>query len=113
MRKNTGKTTESAPAKPYIDFHEWHVENLRDAEAARMYLQIALEEYEEDKDAEAFLLALRSVTEAQGGVGELAKRTSLNRQSLYKALSSKGNPRLDTLGTILHGLGFKLSVESL
>ncbi len=95
----------------YTDFHDFVLEQLREPEDARMYLQLALEEYEQDKDTEAFLLALRSVTEAQGGVGALAKRTTLNRLSLYKALSSKGNPKLDTLGAILHGLGFKLSVE--
>lgn len=92
---------------------EWHIEQLRDPDDARAYLQLALEEYEQDHDAEAFLLSLRSVAKAQGGIGELAKRTSLSRQSLYKALSSKGNPKLETLGTILHALGFRLSIEPL
>jgi hypothetical protein len=35
---------------------------------------IALEEYKKDGDSEAFLLALRTVTEAYGGIGELAKK---------------------------------------
>jgi probable addiction module antidote protein len=76
-----------------------------------VYLSVALEEYEKDGDTEAFLLALRDVTEAQGGIAKLAERTKLNRQNLYKALSDKGNPRLETVGAILHGLGFRLSVE--
>ena len=42
---------------------------------------------------------------------KLAKTTKLNRQNLYKILSEKGNPRLDNFGTILKGLGFKLSIE--
>ncbi len=83
-------------------------ERLADAEYARVFLDVALEEYEKDGDTDAFLLALRDVTEAQGGIGKLAERTNLNRQNLYKALSEKGNPRLETVGAILHGLGFRL-----
>jgi probable addiction module antidote protein len=86
-------------------------ERLADPEYARVFLDVALEEHKQDGDTEAFLLALRDVAEAQGGLTQLAKRTKLNRQNLYKALSSKGNPRLQTVETILHCLGFRLSVE--
>jgi probable addiction module antidote protein len=88
-------------------------ERLTDPEYARVFLDVALEEYEKDGDQDAFLLALRDVVEAQGGVGKLAKETHLNRQNLYKALSEEGNPRLETVGAILHALGFRLSVEPL
>jgi len=84
---------------------------LSDPEEARAYLDVAIEEYEEDGDLEAFLLALRNVADAQGGLGELAKRTGLNREHLYRALSEEGNPQLGTVDKILHGLGFRLSVE--
>jgi len=86
-------------------------ERLLDPEYARVFLDVALEEYEQDGDTEAFLLALRDVAEAQGGVTKLAEQTKLNRQNLYKALSEEGNPRLKTLGAVLHELGFRLSVE--
>lgn len=56
---------------------------------------------------------VENVVEAQGGVGQLAKRSHLNRQNLYKALSGKGNPRLETLNPILHALGYRLSVRPL
>lgn len=88
-------------------------EDLKDPFEAKAYLEVALENYEEDKDVEAFLMALRDVAEAQGGISKLAERTHLNRQNLYKALSNRGNPKLETIGTILHGLGFKLSIQSL
>ncbi len=91
------------------DYQEALLEALKDPEEAKVYLEVALEEYEEDK--EAFLLALRNVAEAQGGLSALARRTNLNRQNLYRALSPRGNPRLHTIGAILHGLGFRLSVE--
>lgn len=92
-------------------FREYHVEKLKNPKAAKVYLEVALEEFEKDHDKETFLKALRDVAEAQGGLSHLAERTRLNRQNLYKALSIKGNPKLDTIGTILHGLGFRLSVE--
>jgi len=88
-------------------------ERLADPEYARVFLDVALEEYEQDGDAKAFLLALRDVAEAQGGITKLAEQTKLNRQNLYKALSEEGNPRLKTLGAVLHELGFRLSVESM
>lgn len=97
--------------KKHTHFREYHLEKLKSPRQAKAYLAVALEEFEKDGDKEAFLLALRDVTEAQGGISALAERTKLNRQNLYKALSSKGDPQFRTVGTILHGLGFKLSVE--
>lgn len=96
---------------PYVEYEDWMDDYLSDPEEARAYLDVAIEEYEEDGDLEAFLLALRNVADAQGGLGELAKRTGLNREHLYRALSEEGNPQLSTVDKILHGLGFRLSVE--
>lgn len=94
-------------------FKEALHEDLKDPFEAKAYLEVALENYEGDKDTEAFLMALRDVADAQGGISKLAQRTHLNRQNLYRALSNRGNPKLETIGTILHGLGFKFSIQSL
>ncbi len=94
-------------------FRDYVIERLRDPKEARIYLNVALEEFEKDGDIDAFLLALRDVTEAQGGIMELAKKTKLNRQNLYRALSGKGNPTISTLGNILQGLGFQLQVKAI
>jgi probable addiction module antidote protein len=93
------------------DVHQLLIDSLKEPENAKMYLSVALEEYQEDDDAEAFLLALRNVAEAKGGLGKLAKDTKLNRQNLYRTLSSKGNPGIITLGKILKALGFQFSIE--
>lgn len=92
---------------------DYLIEKLRDAEAAKSYLQVALEEYQAEHNAEALTLALHTIAKAQGGLSELAKRTNLNRQTLYRTLSGNGNPRLRTLGAILNGLGYRLSIEPL
>jgi len=92
-------------------FKDYLIEKLKDPTEAKIYINVALEDYQRDNDAETFLLAVRDVAEAMGGISNLAKNTNLNRQNLYRALSSKGNPKLITLGNILNGLGFHLSVE--
>ena len=53
---------------------------------------------------------LRDVTEAKGGVGALAKAAGVSRESLYRTLSKKGNPKIETLTALLYGLGLKLAV---
>jgi DNA-binding phage protein len=56
-------------------YDEWLIEHLKDPEEAQTYLEASLEEYEKDGDTTALLLALRSVAQAQGGIGKLAKWT--------------------------------------
>lgn len=55
-----------------------------------------------------FLVALRNVAEAQGGVGNLAKKAGIGRESLYKTLSEKGNPKWHTLVSLVIALGLNL-----
>ncbi len=95
----------------YTDFKDSLIKNLQDPKLAEEYLAVALESYSQDQDKDAFLLALRDVAEAQGGLTQLAMRTDLNRQNLYRALSNKGNPRLETIGIVLQELGFRFNIE--
>ena len=62
-----------------------------------------------DGDHRALPLALRAVADVLG-MTELAARTGLNRETLYRTLSANGNPRLDTLAAILAAFGLRLSV---
>lgn len=82
------------------------IDSLRDPREAAEYLNAALEE----DDPELFLLALRNVAEAQGGMAQLAEKTKLNRESLYKMLSERGNPEFRSLEALLHALGLRLAV---
>jgi probable addiction module antidote protein len=93
------------------NYEEWLINSLQNKKAAATYLQVALEEYQDDGNLEAFLLALRHVTDAQGGIGQLSKKIHLNRESLYKTLSSQGNPKLQTIGILLKALGFEFSIK--
>jgi len=97
--------------RQYRDFNDLLMESLRDPEDARIFLSVIFEEYEEDGDTEAFLLALRDVTEAQGGLDKLAEYAKLNQLNINDVFSSKENLRFDTVEAILRALGFHLSVE--
>jgi probable addiction module antidote protein len=91
------------PSKPYRDVL---INDLKDVKTALEFLNTAIEE----GDRDTFLLSLRYVAEAQGGIGRLAKAAKMNRVNLYRILTKKGNPELHTLDQILHGLGLRLAI---
>ena len=72
------------------------------------YIEAVLEE----DDPKLLLAALRDVTESQGGMAMMAKKTGLGRESLYKSLSENGNPKLSTLFDVIKALGLHLSVKA-
>ena len=76
---------------------------------AAEYLRAALEDAEEPQ---VLLVALRRVAEARGGVAKVAKAAGIERESLYRALSAHGNPRLSTLVAVTKAMGLKLTVEA-
>jgi probable addiction module antidote protein len=92
------------------DYDEWLMSYLKNKKTACAYLQAALDDYQSDHDKEAFMLALKDIARAQGGIAHLASETHLNREHLYRLLSGKGNPTLDTLTTILRSLGMRIKL---
>jgi len=90
-----------------VDYHTYLIEALRHPKEAQAYLTAALEQ----GDPKMFLIALRNVAEAQGGMSKAAARARLNRESLYKMLSKRGNPSLTSLAALLKALGFRLAIK--
>lgn len=88
------------------DINETFAEDMADPEYVAGYLEAVLEE----GDTETFLIALRNVARANGGMTSLARTTALGRESLYKALSERGNPEFKTLQAVLNALGLRFSV---
>ena len=82
------------------------LKELKDPEYAAAYLAQALE----SEDQATFLLALRDVVEAGGGISVVARQADIQRESLYKVLSNRGNPRLTTLQGILKSVGLRIAV---
>jgi probable addiction module antidote protein len=95
-----------------VSHHDREVAELRaDHELAVEYLKAAMESLDDPDNRAAGLLALRTVAEAYGGLGAVAIEAGISRESLYRALSPKGNPTLKTLLAVLKAVGMKLSVE--
>ena len=99
MPKPTAKT------EPY---RESLMQSLKNPDEAAQYLNACLE----DEDEHVFLLALRDVADAHGGVRALSRNAHLNRESLYRMLSRSGNPTLDSLAAVLNACGLRLAVQS-
>lgn len=78
----------------------------KDPVLAAAYLSSVLE----DGGQEELMLALRRVTDAYGGVTKIARNADLNTTTLYRTLSSKGNPELRSLKAILKAMDMRLAV---
>ena len=88
-----------------VKHNEWLREQLKDPGFSAEYLTAAVE----DEEPAVFLQALRKVAEAQG-MAAVAKRAGIPRESLYRVLSAKGNPRWSTLAPVVRATGLKLEV---
>lgn len=73
------------------------------------YLKAAMEDTDEPQ---VLLIALRQIADAYGGVAKIAKVAGIERESLYRALSPRGNPRLSTLFAVTKAMGLNLTVEA-
>ncbi|AOF54258.1 putative addiction module antidote protein [Rodentibacter caecimuris] len=77
---------------------------LKNEKMMAAYLATVLE----DGSTEEFIQALNTVARAKG-MTELAEKTGIGRESLYKTLSSE-KPRFDTIMKIINALGLNVSV---
>jgi probable addiction module antidote protein len=95
--------------KASISHEEAVIRKLRDnPRFAAEYLKAALGE---DGEPRVLLIALRRVVQARG-IAKIAKTAGVQRESLYRALSKHGNPRLSTLAAVTKAIGLRLTVEA-
>ncbi len=79
-----------------------HLETKEDIAA---YLEAALE----DGEPALIAAALGDIARSKG-MTQISRDTGLGRESLYKALSVKGNPEFATILKVIHALGLRLQV---
>ena len=79
---------------------------LDSAQAVTVFMAEALE-----TNDPAFITHCLGVVARSEGMSEIAARTGLSRESLYRALSKEGNPEFATILKVLSALGLKLSVS--
>ena len=95
-------------AKTHRTHEEASIDMFRnDPELAAEYLNSGLAAGDEAD----LMLALRSLSQAFGGVQEVARQAEVNAHSLYRTLSERGNPELKTLSAILKAMGMRLAIQ--
>ena len=82
-------------------------EYLDTSEAIQAYMQEALE----TEDPAFIARALGAIARARG-MSRIAKKAGLSRESLYKALSTEGNPEFATIFRVMQALGLKFSITA-
>lgn len=103
MKKSSKKTTNS--------HDEWVISKLKDdMDLAVEYLRGAVEEAGDEEGQHVLMRAMRQIAKAQE-MGKVVKRAGIPRESLSRALSPRGNPRLSTLIAVTKAMGFKLTLQ--
>lgn len=93
---------------PKTKTRQWDAaEHLETEEDMAAYLEAALEE----GDASLIATALGDIARAKG-MTEIARKTGLGRESLYKTLSPEGNPEFATVLKVVRALGLKLHAKA-
>ena len=83
------------------------VDYLKTEEDIAGYLSAVLE----DGDPALFVAAIGDIARAKG-MSDIAKKSGVTRESLYRALKMEAHPRFETVTRVLHALGMKLSVHA-
>jgi probable addiction module antidote protein len=102
--KATAKKARRIKTKPF-DVADY----LRTPEDIAAYLDAWLKEAPDD--ATGIARALGDIARAKG-MGQVAREAGVSRESLYRALSTKGNPTLATVLKVTKALGVKLHVQA-
>jgi probable addiction module antidote protein len=102
--------TDTMKRNASISHDEATVRQLRrNPKFAAEYLRAALED---DDEPRVLLIALRRIAEVRGGIAKVAKAAGIERESLYRVLSLRGNPRLSILVAMTKAVGLKVTVEA-
>ena len=92
-------------------YDDWVISRLaKNPKLAREYLSTILKDSIAHNDSQVFLRALKQVVASQG-IGNVAKSAGVRRESLSRSLSAKGNPRIDTLFSIINAIGLQLTIK--
>ena len=84
-----------------MDYFLDHPDEIED------FLNEIFADYAQDGDSAALLSALRVIARVKG-LTNMAAEIGMTRQGLQKALSAKGNPRLDNINAIMRAMGYHL-----
>lgn len=96
--------------KHSTDWNDFMLEQLKDEEFAKEYLNESLMEYIENGDFKLFFKALEDVVKARSSIRKFAQKAELDRANLCAILKGKRKPQLHTVLKILSELGYLFKV---
>jgi len=82
-------------------------DSLETEEAVAVFMSDAFETNDPAYIAQAFGVAARSK-----GMTQVAKKTGISREQLYRSFSSKGNPTLRSTLKVMGALGIKMAAKT-
>lgn len=106
------KKTKKLKAEDLSDFTSWQNEYYKKhPEEISLLSKEAIDSFNNTPDMplEVLLASLRRIAELYG-LSKLARETKLNRESLYKSLSPRGNPTVRTLSKVSAAMGYRLTI---
>lgn len=96
--------------KHSTDWNDFMLEQLKDEEFAKEYLNESLMEYIENGDFKLFFKSLEDVVKARSSIRKFAEKAELDRANLCAILKGKRKPQLHTVLKILSELGYFFKV---
>ncbi len=104
------RSTKSERPSPKESFSRWDpADHLKSTADIAAYLAACMEEAGDDP---AFIAAALGDVARARGMAQLARKTGLTREGLYKALAPDGNPSLGTVLKVMKALGLKLTPKA-
>lgn len=92
------------------DFNDFVLEQLKDEEFQKEYMNDSLAQYVNDGDFNAFFRSLEMVIKSRDSISGFCEKAGIDRAMLYDIFAGKRVPRVDTLAKILKTLGYNLRV---
>ncbi len=92
------------------DFNDFVLEQLKDEEFQKEYMNESLTQYINDGDFNAFFRSLELVIKSRDSISGFCEKAGIDRTMLYEIFRGKRVPRLDTLAKILKTLGYNLRI---
>lgn len=93
-----------------IPLDDFLIEQLKDKDMARGFLNESLNTYIENGNFEEFLYSLEIVLKSRQSVTSFSKEAKLNRSNLYDIFRGRKKPQLHTILKILAQLGYTIKV---
>ena len=92
------------------ELNDFIIEQLKDEEFQKEYMNESLAEYINDGDFNAFFRSLELVIKSRDSISGFCEKAGIDRAMLYQIFKGKRVPKVDTLAKILKTLGYNLKI---